>query len=362
MRNNNHLYAVLMAGGTGTRFWPVSTTRKPKQFLDILGVGKTLIQLTYERLLKICPKENIIIVTHERYKEVVSEQLPEVLPENILYEPLKKNTAPCIAYANAVIKNINPDATVIVSPSDHLILKEEEYINTLKIAVRQAETAQCLVTLGIKPTRPDTGYGYIQFNPDSEGVAPNVKKVKTFTEKPDKELAKQFLQSGDFYWNSGIFIWTLKAIEDAFKKYDPHTYSYFSELHERINEVDLIKHIYSEVKNNSIDFAVMEKAENVCVVLSDFGWSDLGTWGALYEVSSKDDNQNVVIAKHVHLFESRKNIVFSQKTDKVVVISGLENFIVVDTPKALLICDKKNEQKIKNYVTTVRLEDGTEFV
>jgi len=356
-------YCVIMAGGVGSRFWPMSRSGFPKQFHDVLGIGKTLIQLTFERFLNICPTENIFVVTNTQYFDLVKEQLPQLSDGQIILEPSRRNTAPCIAYANHKIGAINPNAKIIVAPSDHLILKEEEFVRIANLALKQCETGN-LVTLGIKPTRPDTGYGYIQFMDDNSTSDSLVKKVKTFTEKPDLELAEKFLESGDFYWNSGIFIWSLTSINAAFESHLKELNDLFSELKDFYNtneETAKIAQVYAICESISIDYGIMEKAENVNVVLSDFGWSDLGTWGSLYTHLQKDKNQNGVIGKNILLYESSGNVI-KAPNDKLVVIQGLDEHIVIDTGDVLLICNLKDEQKIKQMVNDIKISKGDALV
>lgn len=351
MKNN---YCIIMAGGIGSRFWPMSTSEKPKQFLDILGVGRTLIQHTYDRFANICPKENIYVVTNEAYKDLIIEQL-QINPEQVIAEPLRRNTAPCIAYASFKIAQINPEANLIVAPSDHLILDQPGFENVVAIALNQAMEEDCLITLGIKPSRPDTGYGYIQFtdaNKDENGL---IKKVKTFTEKPDLELAKEFLASGDFYWNGGIFVWTARSIMNALEGLLPEVYNLFKKGEGKYNtskELDFIADTYERCKNISIDYGVMEKAENVYVVLSDFGWSDLGTWGSLYDSLPKKDDENAVIGKKVFMYDS-KNCIVNMPEDKLVILQGLDDYIIVESNDTLLVCKKSDEQKIREMVSEV---------
>lgn len=354
-----------MAGGIGSRFWPMSRTAYPKQFLDILGTGRTLLQQTYDRFLRICPKENIFIVTNDSYTALVKEQLPDLQDFQILSEPSRKNTAPCVAYASYKIELINPEANIVVAPSDHLITKEDTFIKAIKSCFRKAESEDCLVTLGIKPTRPDTGYGYIQFREsDVDEKDPRIKKVKTFTEKPDHEMARFFLQSGDFLWNSGIFIWNVKSITSAFSKYMPEMHSAFKEGQENLNterEQSFINNIYSTCKNISIDYAILEKADNVYVRSSIIGWSDLGTWGSLYTHINKDEHGNAVVGKNVMMYGSKGCIVNVPK-DKVVVLQGLEDYIVVEAENILLVCRKDDEQQIRQFVNDVKIMKGDKFV
>jgi mannose-1-phosphate guanylyltransferase len=360
----NH-YAVIMAGGVGTRFWPMSKTSRPKQFIDILGVGKTLIQLTFDRLNKISPAENIYVVTNEIYKDLVLEQLPQLTEKQVLLEPARRNTAPCVAYVNYKIQQENPDAVIVVAPSDHIILKEDEFVKDVKIALKAAEENDWLLTLGIKPSRPDTGYGYIQF--EEEKIYPSeerLRKVKTFTEKPNLEIAKSFLESGDFLWNSGIFIWSLKSIMKAFKNYLDEVDHLFRAGIGKYNtpeEHKFIAETYAVCTNISLDYGIMEKADNVYVLSVDFGWSDLGTWGSLYAIHEKDENGNAVIGDNVMLYDSKGCIVHVPK-DKLVVMEGMENYIVAEQDGTLLICRKENEQQIRQFVNDVKLEKGEKYV
>jgi len=356
-------YLVIMAGGIGSRFWPMSTTASPKQFHDVLGLGRTLIQQTADRFKGICPEENIYVVTNEQYKNIVKEQLPFLSNHQILSEPHRKNTAPCVAYASYKIKSKNPNATLVVAPADHVVFKEEEFKNTINIAIEKANSENCLVTLGIKPSRPDTGYGYIQFVNDKNN-ATAVKKVKTFTEKPEKELAKQFIKSGDFYWNSGIFIWSVNSITQAFEQFLPDEAKLFEEgkdLYFTDKEERFIEEIYPQTKSTSIDYGVMEKAKNVYVVLSDFGWSDLGTWGSLYTHIPHDEHKNAVVGKNVRLYDSEKNMI-KVPDNKLVVIHGLDGYIVVESNNTLLICKKEDEQKIKDFVADLKADKKSKFV
>jgi len=352
-----------MAGGIGSRFWPLSRTNKPKQFLDILGTGKTLIQETFHRFKKICPTENILIVTSEQHKELVHEQLPELPKENIIQEPFRRNTAPCIDYANFKIHAKNPNANVIVAPSDHLITMESEFVNTIEQALDFSSKNDVLVTLGIKPNRPETGYGYIQVDKVEDKVK-NRFKVKTFTEKPDIELAKVFYESGEFFWNSGIFIWSLKSIMKAFTKHLPEVHSLFKSIEDNINtekETESINSIYSECKGISIDYGVMEKAKNVYVIGADFGWSDLGTWGSLHEHSLKDNRNNSANTEDVLFYDTNDSII-NVTNKKITIIQGLKDYIVVDTKDVLMICNKKEEQKIKQIVNDVKIKQKEDLL
>jgi len=352
-----------MAGGVGTRFWPISRNSKPKQFLDILDNGKTLFQQTFSRFITICPLNNIFVVTSTEYKEIVLEQVPELLSCNILLEPIRRNTAPCIAYACYRIKAINPNANIIVAPSDHLILKEYEFISVINSALDFTKDKDALLTLGITPSRPETGYGYIQVS-DEKKSFPNVKKVKTFTEKPKYEMARVFYESGEFFWNSGIFIWNIKAILKAFELYLPDINNLFKneEKFYNTNEEGLkLKKVYSECRNISIDYGVMEKAKNVYVLCTDIGWSDLGTWGSLYEHSNRDGDGNAIKGNNILAYNTR-NCIINIPEEKVVVLQGLEDFIVVESDNMLLICKKQDEQQLRQIVNDIKLKKGEEYL
>ncbi len=352
-----------MAGGIGSRFWPMSRTSQPKQFLDILGTGETLIQQTFRRLKRICPEQNIYIVTNEMYKDLVNEQLPGLNPEQIICEPSRKNTAPCIAYANQKIALKNPNANIVVAPADHLILKEDEFVRVMNLALSYTEKNDCLVTLGITPSRPDTGYGYIQYDNNFSTPDDEIKKVKTFTEKPDLELAKQFIESGEFCWNSGMFIWSLKSIDKAFDKLLPEVNSLFKEGVDKFNTIEeesFINKTYSLSKNISIDYGIMEKSTNVFVISAEIGWSDLGTWGSIYTHLPQDENKNAIVGESVLMYDSSNNIVNVPK-DKLVVLQGLDDYIVVESDKILLVCKKQDEQKIKQFVNDIKLIKDDSF-
>ena len=357
MKNNT--YCIIMAGGIGSRFWPLSKSSTPKQFLDILGMGKSLIRQTYERFLPVCPKENFLVVTNSEYKNLVLKEIPELTETQVLQEPFRRNTAPCIAYANAFIRTREKNANIIVTPADHLIINEDAFIQSIEQGIEFTTKKEALLTLGIKPHRPETGYGYIQIG-KSEAKTPAFKKVKTFTEKPNTELAKVFFESGEFFWNSGIFIWTLTDIDQAFEKHLPDIQQLFKNLDDKIGsdiEQETLTQTYTECKNISIDYGIMEKAENVYVQTVNFGWSDLGTWSSLYEYSAQDINDNAVINGKVLLYDTKKSIVNVPK-DKIAIIKGLENYIVVDSGAELLICPKDNEQQIKQFTTDIKAEYG----
>ena len=362
MNKNN--FCIIMAGGVGARFWPMSRQNHPKQFIDILGTGETLIQSTFRRFEKVCPPENIYIVTNEIYKEEVLKQLP-VTEEQVLCEPTRRNTAPCIAYANYRILERNPDANIVVAPSDHIIQKEENFTEVITSALAATAENDWLLTLGIRPSRPDTGYGYIQYD-DTIGYKKDqrIKKVKTFTEKPQIDMAKQFLASGDFLWNSGIFIWRLKTILAAFDTHLPDVNELFSAgigKYATKEEDAFIKETYTMCKSISIDYGVMEKADNVYVLASDFGWSDLGTWGSLYEIRDKDKNENAVVGNNVMLYDS-SNCIVNMPKDKLVLLHGLDDYIVVEDNDILLVCRKGDEQHIRQFVNDVMIEKGDKYI
>lgn len=359
---NKHFYVAIMAGGIGSRFWPYSRTDFPKQFLDILNTGKTLLQWTYERFTQFIPEENIYIVTHHQYAGTVAKQLPGLPADNIVSEPSRKNTAPCVAYISHKIHKKDPKASIVCAPADHLIMDPTSFTSTCLNALLFAQKNNALLTLGIKPTRPDTGYGYIQY--ETEQVADNVYKVKTFTEKPNLELAKTFLKSGDFLWNAGIFVWNSKSILQAFAEHLPEMDELFVAEKEVLNtpkEKDVIERIYSQCTNLSIDYGIMEKAENVYVIPSNFGWSDLGTWASAYENLEKDYLGNAVQGKNVMVIDATKCMV-KAPNDKLVLLQGLDDMIVIDTTDVLLICKKQNEQQIKEYVAEVKRHKGDKYM
>lgn len=356
-------YVIIMAGGVGSRFWPFSRDSKPKQFLDILGKGETLIQQTYRRFKSICPEKNIFVVTNIDHKDLVIEQLG-IDPSQVLGEPFRRNTAPCLAYGTFRIQKENPDAVIVVTPADHLIIKEEEFSKVIESCYGFAEKNDALVTLGIKPDRPETGYGYIQADQKKPVKGyDNLLKVKTFTEKPGIDLARVFLESGDFFWNSGIFIWSIKSILTAFEKYLPDTYFLFDEGRNDYGtsqEKSVITKTYSECKSISIDYGIMEKAENVYVMCTDIGWSDLGTWTSLYEHSQIDRNSNALVRGDVLSYDSTGNI-FNISPGKVAVIQGLDEYIIVDSDDVLLVVKKDSEQNIKNYLDDVKKKISNKY-
>lgn len=360
MTNN---FALIMAGGIGSRFWPVSRTTYPKQFLDILGTGKSLIQNTYDRFLKVVPKENIYILTNESYFHLVKEHLPDLEDHQIIGEPVMRNTAPCIAYGCAKIRLIDENANVIVAPSDHLILETDNFVEIMNKALEAANDNDCLITLGIKPSRPDTGYGYIQYT--DKVLVNNLYKVKTFTEKPTLEIAENFLASGDFLWNSGIFIWSVKSITDSFNQFLPDISEIFKEGESYYNtpqEKEFIKSGFEKCINISIDYGIMEKAENVYVMPADFGWSDLGTWASVYDLAEKDYVGNAVINPDKVVMYDSSNCMVNVPQDKLVILQGLHDYIVVESDNTLMICPRNQEQHVKKVVADVKQKFGAKFL
>lgn len=345
--SNINYYCVIMAGGIGRRFWPYSRKALPKQFLDFFGTGRTLLQQTYDRYKQIIPIENIYITTHRDYKDLVRKLLPEVEESRLIVEEERRNTAPAIAYASHVIQKVNPDATIVVAPSDHLILKMDEFKEAILKGMDFAAHSGKLLTLGIKPSYPETGYGYIQID---EREKDNFYKVKTFIEKPAREFAEVFVQSNEFYWNSGIFIWHVNTILNAF-------HEMMAEVCPRV-ECDTPD--FSACPNSSIDYSIMEKANNVYVQLCDFGWADIGTWGAMYDASPKDENRNVIVNSNTLLYNCRENIVLMPK-DKLAVIQDLEGYLVVERDNALLICKKDDQNAIRKFVNDVEMKFGEKY-
>lgn len=359
---NKHHYVAIMAGGIGSRFWPMSRTSLPKQFLDILGTGKTLIQQTFERYSKLVPQENIYVVTSHEYDAIVRKQLPALPADNILCEPSRKNTAPCIAYIAFKLIKKDPKALMIAAPADHLVMETEEFLTTAKKALHFVDHINALVTIGVKPTYPNTGYGYIQH--DTVTAAPDVFKVKTFTEKPNIELAQTFIASGDFLWNAGIFTWKVKNIITALEKCEPELYELFAAERDKFNtpkEQEVVEAIYPQCTNVSIDFAVMEKADNVYVIPASFGWSDLGTWNSAWENMDKDYFGNAVVGKNVVVVDAN-NCMVHAPDNKLLLLQGLRDYIIVDTKDVLLICKKEKEQEIKEYVAELKRNKGDKYL
>lgn len=346
--NENH-YCIIMAGGIGSRFWPLSRNAMPKQFLDILGIGKSLLQLTCERFLHIIPRERILVVTSEQYLDLVKQQLPYIPESNILAEPYRRNTAPCIAYATYKLMKTDPNAVVVVAPSDHLITGDIDFLETISCALQYARQEDVLITLGIQPTRPETGYGYIQAV-KKEGVTIKdhlAYPVKTFTEKPDAKLAGILIESGEFYWNSGIFVWSLSSITKQLERWIPEVCFPFRNglsLFNTQHEEKFVKKIYEEIRNVSIDYGVMEKAKNTYVFAATFGWSDLGSWESIYMHYDRDAKGNATSGSTTHLDNVTGSLVYADQKDKLIVAKGLENYIVVDTQDALLICPRDDLQ------------------
>ena len=358
---NNH-YVAIMAGGIGSRFWPMSRSRYPKQFLDILGLGRTLIQQSFDRYSQVVPKENVYVVTSQEYVDIVKEQLPELPSSNILAEPSRKNTAACIAYVAFRLQAENPEAVMIAAPADHLVTETEHFVSTAQKALDFVSTVNSLVTIGIKPTHPNTGYGYIQH--DVREAAPDVYKVKTFTEKPTEEIAKAFIASGDFLWNAGIFTWKVSNILKAFELHLPEVYEVFAAEKDQFNtanEKEAVERIYPQCTNISVDFGVMEKASNVYVIPASFGWSDLGTWNSASDNMDKDYFGNTVVGKNVMVVDAN-NCMIHVPDNKLVLLQGLHDYIIVDTPDALLICKKEKEQQIKEYVAEVKRNIGDQYL
>jgi len=357
-------YVIIMAGGVGSRFWPLSRKDKPKQFLDIIGTGETLIQQTFRRFKSVCPEKNIFVVTSQDHKELVVDQLG-IDPSHVLGEPFRRNTAPCLAYGTFRILKENPEAVIAVTPADHLIVKEDKFNEVIKKCYDFAEKNDGLITLGIKPDRPETGYGYIQADQKKPVKGyDNLLKVKTFTEKPDIDLARVFIESGDFFWNSGIFIWNIKSIMSAFERHMPDTYHAFDEGRNFFGtkqEKSFIGKTYAECRNISIDYGIMEKADNVYVMCTDIGWSDLGTWSSLYEHSAVDKKGNSLVRGEVFTYESKGNIL-NIAPGKVAVLQGLKDFIIVDSDDVLLIVKKEDEQKIKQYLEDVKKSTNEKFL
>lgn len=358
----SHQYVAIMAGGIGSRFWPMSRTKFPKQFLDILGLGRTLIQQSFDRYSQVVPTENIYVVTSREYVDIVRQQLPELPAENIVAEPSRKNTAACIAYIAFKLLKRDPNAVMIAAPADHLVTETEQFIKTAHTALDFVDTVNALVTIGVKPTHPNTGYGYIQH--DTMEAAPQVYKVKTFSEKPTLEIAKAFIASGDFLWNAGIFTWKVKNVLTAFEKHLPEVYELFVADKEKFNtgdEAELIETIYPQCTNISVDFAIMEKASNVFVIPASFGWSDLGTWNSASDNMEKDYFGNAVVGKNVMVVDAN-NCMVHVPDEKLVLLQGLKDYIIVDTKDALLICKKEKEQEIKEYVAEVKRNKGEKFL
>tara|TARA_B110000459_G_scaffold49088_2_gene54748 strand:- start:2635 stop:3693 length:1059 start_codon:yes stop_codon:yes gene_type:complete len=348
-------YSLIMAGGIGSRFWPMSTPERPKQFLDVLGIGKSLLQMTYERLLYVSPVENIYILTNTDYKEMVLEQLPDLTPDQVLCEPQRKNTAPCIAYAAAKIHALNANANLIVSPADHLIIQQDNFAETVNTGLKASAQGR-IATIGIKPIRPDTGYGYIEFDSSKESQPNDVIAVDQFREKPDLATAQSFLDAGNFYWNSGIFIWKSATVLNALKEFQPELYDLFAgdlSFYNTSNEQEKVNHCFEVCEDISIDFAVMEHAKNIDIVLSNFDWSDLGTWGSLNSHLNHDEKGNSTIGSKTHIFNT-EDCIINIENDKTAVIDSLKGYIVIQSEDRLMILKKENEQALKEFVKVTK--------
>ncbi len=363
--NSQHCYCVIMAGGNGIRIWPVSRNAKPKQFLDVADTGKTFIQSTYERFSKIVPKENIIVVTGNRYRDLVHEQLPELAPENLLLEPYSRNTAPCIAYATYTLLKRDPEAKIVVTPSDHLIEEDDIFVQTIENAFDYVEKNDVLMTLGVVPTRPDTNYGYIQAYGGSEAYKQGVPlPVKTFTEKPDRELAEVFISTGEFFWNAGIFIWKAQTIRSEMEKHLPEVTGLFAGWENTLGtavESEFIGRAYTDCANISIDYGVMEKTDRAWISPVQFRWNDVGTWESLYNIiPEKDDCGNACNLDKTLMEETKNTLVVSPKKKKLIAIKGLENYMVVDTEDVLVICPK-DDKKFKEFISGIAMPDYEKY-
>lgn len=358
---SSHRYCVIMCGGIGSRFWPYSRSSMPKQFIDFLGTGRSLLQMSYDRILPVVPKENVVVVTNAQYAPMVREQLPDLSPDQILLEPARRNTAPCVAWAAYHIFARDPDASMIVTPSDHLITRERDFEASVVKAFGFVENHDALLTLGINPVRPETGYGYIQVGRE---VEQGILSVKTFTEKPDRELAKVFLSTGEFFWNSGIFLWRAVTIIEAFRRHSPEIAMLFDQgtgVFNTDGEREFIERYFPSCLSISVDYAIMEKSDNVFVECVNFGWNDLGTWSALYDNSPKNRDGNVTQNCSVLSYNSSGNI-FAVRGDKLVVVDGLHDYIVADAGDVLLVCPKSEEQRIKQMVNDARLSYGDKYL
>ena len=361
MNKNN--YAIIMAGGVGTRFWPKSKKSLPKQFIDILNTGETLIQSTYKRLSNCVRTENIYVVTNKNYAQLCIDQL-KIKKENIFLEPIMRNTAPCIAYSSFKIKQKDPEANILVCPSDHIVHDDNLFSEIIEECLKISSTSENIVTLGINPTRPDTGYGYIQYEQNESIDDSKIKKVKTFTEKPSQSLALQFIDSGDFLWNSGMFIFNVNTIINSFKTHLNEIYEIFndaSDFYWTANEEKYIERFFPACKNISVDYGILEKSDNVYVYPSNFGWSDLGTWGSIYSISEKDENQNIINGEKVIAYDCT-NSIFNISDDKLLIAHGLDNYIVIESNNNILICKKEDEQKVKNFVNDIKVKFGDERI
>jgi len=357
---STHTYVAIMAGGVGSRFWPGSREARPKQFLDMLGTGKSLLRLTFERFLPVCPAENIFVVTNAAYKELVKEQIPELTDNQVVCEPSRNNTAPCVAYTAFKLAALNPDACLVITPADHIVLKEQVFLEKIGHAIDFAREQDALVTLGVQPSRPDTGYGYIQFG---EAADDAVRKVVRFTEKPSLEIAQQFVDSGEYLWNAGIFVWRLHTVLSAYQTHSPDIYDIFHKglnMYNTEEEQAFIDEFYPTTPNISVDFAIMEKATNVFTVPAEFGWSDLGTWASLYAECPKDEHDNVLQGNIIAL-DTHKSLIRAPQ-GKLLVVKDVQDYIIVDTNDVLLIYPKSKEQEIKQVTALVKSKTGEQYL
>lgn len=357
MTLNKHTWTVIMAGGLGSRFWPISRTDNPKQFIDVMGVGQSMLQLTFHRFEKICPRQNIVVVTGEQYVDSVRKQIPSLLPYQVLAEPLRRNTAPCVAYAAAVISQIDPDATIIVSPSDHAIFHEDKFMADINQAVQTVALRDWIITLGAQPVRPDTSYGYIQFNEKASlPRAMNLHKAVTFTEKPPVEMARQFIASGEFFWNTGIFVWSLSVLRKVYETYLPAIADSFFSLG-LATPWEELERVYSLCESISVDNGIMEKADNVHVLAASFGWSDVETWDSLYDVSHNDHNGNAIVSGNVFTYDTHNClVVMPNDSDKTVVLEGLDGYIVAASDDTLMVCRRNHEEQVFRFASDVELK------
>lgn len=351
------IWTIIMAGGLGSRFWPISNTNCPKQFVDTMGVGKSMLQMTFDRYAKLCPKENIVVVTGDAYVDRVCEQLPGLLPYQVLSEPLRRNTAPCVAYAASVIEQMDPKATIVVTPSDHAVFRERKFLADLKQALETVQKHDWIITLGAQPVRPDTSYGYIQFREQpSLPNAHNLHEVVTFTEKPPVEMARQFIASGEFFWNAGIFVWTLPVLRKAYEAYLPVIAESFFGLSVDTPREE-VENIYSHCEAISVDNGIMEKADNVHVLAASFGWSDVETWDSLYDVMRHDRNGNAILSGNVFTYNTKNTLVaMPNDLGKTVVLEGLDGYIVAANDSTLMVCSRKNEEMVFRFASDVELK------
>lgn len=352
----NNTYCIIMAGGSGSRFWPVTQTDAPKQFLDIMGTGKSMLQTTFERFEQICPRENIIVVTSSQFVQQVHDQIPDLQHHQVLGEPYRRNTAPCVLYAASVINHLNPEANIIVTPSDHAIFGEEGFVSDMRQALAIAQDSNSIITVGVRPTMPNTKYGYIQFNeqPDHTDL-PRLHKVVTFTEKPPLDMARQFIATGEFFWNAGIFVWNIHTLLNTFRKHLPSLSDAFSHVGQSTTTED-IHRIYSLCESISVDVGIMEKTDNVHVLESSFGWSDVETWDLLYNTCDHDQDGNCFLHGQVFAYEV-KNTLVHIPSDTKLIVQGLDGYIIAGNPNMLMICPRDQEERIVKFASDVELAD-----